>query len=232
MIHETSVIEEGAVIGTDCNIGPYCVIGSHVVLGPRVTVDSHSVIRGHTTVGRDTKIGPFCAIGLQPEDPGYDGSYTSLVIGKNCILHSNVQIESGVNKTKVGDNCYFMTGSGVAHDSLIGNNVRFSPISGTHGLATVEDNVILSKGAVVHQTVRVGKGSFVSTDVYIRKNVFPYSFIDGNPPKLERANIVGMKRAGFSNDEITVINEAYKNGSAIELNKEFYEFCNNRGVYK
>ena len=142
-IHATAVIETGAAIGDNVAIGPYCCVGPEVALGDGVRLMSHVVVTGRTTIGANTHIYPFASIGHQPQDLKYKGEPSRLEIGANNIIREHVTMnpgtEGGGMLTTIGNNCLFMVGAHVAHDSTIGNHVIFANNATIGGHVTIED---------------------------------------------------------------------------------------------
>ena len=154
-VHETALVEKGASTGTDCDIGPFCLVGSNVRLGNRVKLHSHVVVTGNTIIGDDTVIWPFASIGHQPQDLKYQGEKSNLIIGKRNKIRESVSINPGTKGgggvTRIGDDCLFMLGSHVGHDSLIGNFVVVANNSAIAGHVTIENNVTIGGLSGVHQ---------------------------------------------------------------------------------
>ena len=159
-IHPAAVIDPGARIGSDVTIGPYCMVGANVELGDGCQLLSHVVVTGHTTVGAGTRIFPFASIGHAPQDLHYAGEPTTLVIGSDCIIREGVTINpgtpNGTGTTIVGDRCFFLAHSHVAHDCRVGNNVVLTNNVMLAGHCKVGDFAIIGGGAGIHQFVRVG----------------------------------------------------------------------------
>jgi len=189
-IHSTAIIEESVTLGKNVEVGPY------------------AVIEGNTTIGEGTKIGPFCHLGGIPQDPGYNGEPTSLIIGKKCRINEYVMIESGEQGTIVGDNCFFMTHSGIAHDTKVGDRCTFSVNAGTVGRCTVEDDTFFGIGAKVHQQVRIGRLSILGGNSFVKRDVLPYSMIENG--QMRGVNFVGLKRKGFTKEQIKLLMKLYE----------------------
>ena len=126
-IDPTARIEPGATIGQDVTIGPYCTIGANVSIGDGCRLVAHVNVAGHTSIGSRTTIYPFASLGSPPQSVKYRGGPTRLVVGADCDIRENVTMnigtEDGGGITEVGDRCFFMVGSHVAHDCKVGNNV-------------------------------------------------------------------------------------------------------------
>jgi UDP-N-acetylglucosamine acyltransferase len=213
-IHPTAVIEDGAIIGDNVAIGPYCCIGGEVSLGDGVRLNAHVVIAGRTLVGPNTHIYPFASIGHQPQDLKYKGEPSRLEIGANNIIREHVTMnpgtEGGGMLTRVGNNCLFMVGAHVAHDSDIGNHVIFANNATVAGHVTIEDYAILGGLSAVHQFVRIGRHAMVGGMSGVEQDVIPYGSVLGNRARLAGLNIVGLRRRGFSRSEIASLRKAYR----------------------
>jgi UDP-N-acetylglucosamine acyltransferase len=213
-IHPTSVIEDGAVIGESVTIGPYCCVGAEVSLGDGVRLMSHVVVAGRTAIGANTHIYPFASIGHQPQDLKYRGEPSRLEIGANNIIREHVTMnpgtEGGGMVTAIGNNCLFMVGAHVAHDSDIGNHVIFANNATVGGHVTIEDYAILGGLSAVHQFVRIGRHAMVGGMSGVEQDVIPYGSVIGNRARLAGLNIVGLRRRGFSRGEIASLRKAYR----------------------
>lgn len=213
-IHPTAIVEDGAALGEGVRIGPFCHVGPHAVLAENVELMSHVVVAGHTSVGANVKIYPFASIGHPPQDLKYKGEPTKLTIGKNCLIREGVTMNpgtvSGRGVTMVGDNCFFLANSHVAHDCVIGDNVVMANNVMLGGHSSIGNFTILSGGAAVQQFVRVGPHVFTSGFAAIWRDVIPYGAVFGFPAHLIGLNLVGLKRRGFSREAIHDLRRAYR----------------------
>jgi len=207
-------VASGAVIGSDVSIGPYCVIGPDVVLGDGVRLVAHVHIAGHTTVGPRTVIYPFASLGTPPQSTRYRGGATRLTIGADCDLRESVTMnlgtEDGGGITTVGDRCFFMANSHVAHDCHVGNNVTFANCATLGGHVEVGDGVVLGGLSAVHQFTRVGSFAMIGGVCGVRGDIIPYGLANGDYARLEGLNLVGLKRRKFSRERIQALRRAYQ----------------------
>lgn len=213
-IHPTAIIDPKAEIGADVRVGPYCVVGPDVKLGDGAELLSHVVVEGRTSVGPRTKIFPFAVIGHQPQDLKYQGEPSRLEIGSDNLIREHVTMnpgtEGGGMVTKIGDKNAFLTGAHVGHDCIIGNNVVFSNAVLLAGHCIIDDFVILGGGVAIHQFTRVGKHAFVGGMSAIEHDVIPYGMALGNRAYLAGLNIIGLKRRGFTREQIHALRGAYR----------------------
>jgi UDP-N-acetylglucosamine acyltransferase len=213
-IHPSSIIDKRAEISDGVEIGPFCVVDGPVKLASGVKLVSHVSVAGRAEIGEGTKLYPFAAVGHPPQDFKYKGEDTKLVIGKGCTLREHVTMHPGTatdrGQTVIGDNCYFMATSHVAHDCSVGNNVVFANGVAVGGSSTIEDNVIISGLAAIHQFTRIGKHAFIGGMATVVGDVIPYGSVVGNHARLVGLNVTGLKRRGFSRETIQDMRAAYR----------------------
>ena len=216
VVHPTALVEEGARLGRGVRVGPFCTVGPHVELGDGCELVSHVVMAGHTRVGARTKIFPFASIGHAPQDLKYNDEPSTLTVGADCIIREAVTMNPGTGhgqgtlKTVVGDRCFFLANSHVAHDCRVGNNVVMANGAMLAGHSKIGDFVMLGGGAGVHQFVRIGPHAFVGGMAAVIDDVIPYGMVIGNRARLAGLNIIGLKRRGFSREQIHDLRRAYR----------------------
>lgn len=212
-IDSTARIAAGAAIGSDVFIGPYCVIGADVTIGDGCRLAAHVHVTGHTTVGAGTRIQPFASLGTPPQSVHYRGEPTRLVIGAGCDIRENVTMNIGTagdrGVTSVGDNCFFMVGSHVAHDCEVGSNVIFANNAVIGGHVVVEDHVFIGGNSAVHQHTRIGESAMISGMCGIRGDVIPFGFCIGAVGRLTGLNTLGMKRRKLTRADLQAARQAY-----------------------
>ncbi len=213
-IHSTAIIDPSAKIAEGVSVGAYSVIGADVEIGPNTWIGPHVVINGPTTIGCDNKIHQFASIGDAPQDLKYDGEPTRLEIGDRNTIRECVTINRGTPGggaiTRVGSDNLLMAYIHIAHDCQIGNHVIFSNNASLAGHAHVGDYVILSGFTLVHQFCYIGDYAFTGMGSAIAKDVPPYLMISGNPAAPHGLNKVGLKRRGFSEEQVRNLMRVYK----------------------
>ena len=194
MIHPTAIVEPGAEIGADCEIMAYAVVTRHVVLEPRVVVH------------------PFAVIGGDPQYLKFDrASNTGVKIGNGTVLREHVTINRSIYPgkfTTVGDNCFLMSASHVAHDCEVGNNVVFANAALLAGHVSVADNTFLGGAAAIHQFCRIGESVMVAGHAAITRDVPHFTMVAGRDEVIG-FNVVGLKRRGFSRAAIAELKAAF-----------------------
>ncbi len=213
-IHPTAIVEDGATLGENIAIGPFCLVGGQVILGDGVELVSHAVVTGRTTIGRGTRIFPFASVGHQPQDLKYRGEASTLSIGADCIIREGVTInpgtEGGGMTTVIGDRCALLANSHVGHDSKLGDDVILSNNVMVAGHVAIGDFVIMGGGAAVIQFTRIGAHAFIGGLSGVENDVIPYGMALGNRAHLAGLNIVGLRRRGFTRDNIHDLRRAYR----------------------
>ncbi|PKU25786.1 acyl-ACP--UDP-N-acetylglucosamine O-acyltransferase [Telmatospirillum siberiense] len=213
-IHPTAIVASGARIAESAEIGPYCVIGGQVEIGPEVRLVSHVVVDGITSIGEGTVVYPFSSLGHRPQDLKYKGEPSRLVIGKHNQIRENVTMnpgtEGGGMVTSVGDSGLFMVGAHVAHDCQVGNGVIFANNATLGGHVQVGDFVVLGGLSAVHQFVRIGRHVMVGGMSGVENDIIPYATVTGNRAHLSGLNLIGLKRRGYSREDIHALRNAYR----------------------
>ncbi len=217
MIHPTAIIAKGAQIGNNVTIGPYCVIGAQVVLHDNTNIYSHTVIDGNTTIGENTTVFPFASIGSSPQNQNKYDPGAKLIIGKNNIIREYVSIQPGIAPPKgklittIGNHNLLMLGTEIGHDCHIGNHCVLASKVGLAGHVTLHDHVIVGGMTGVHQHVRIGSYAMIGGLSGVGKDVFPYALVHGaREATCHGPNIIGLKRHGFSNEQIRNIMAVYE----------------------
>lgn len=213
-IHQLALIEEGASLGTNVTIGAFTTIGTNAVIEDNVVIHEHVVIKGNTLIGEGTEVYPYTTIGLAPQDLSYNGEYSRVIVGKRCKIRENVTIHAGTIKgislTQVGDDCLLMVGAHIAHDCVIGHNVIMANYTSLAGHVEVGDYCIIGGHSAILQFVRRGKYAMIGGMTGVTNDVTPYGMVFGNRAVLCGLNVVGLKRHGFSKNEIKEIRRLYQ----------------------
>ncbi|GAB6182856.1 acyl-ACP--UDP-N-acetylglucosamine O-acyltransferase [Thermodesulfovibrio hydrogeniphilus] len=213
-IHKSAIVSPKAEIGDDVIIGPYCIVGDNVKIGKGSKLISHVQIEGITEIGENCQIFPFATIGFPPQDLKYKGEPTGVKIGNNNIIREYVTVHrasvSGDGWTVIGDNNFIMAYVHIAHDCKIGNSVIMANLATLAGHVIVEDYVFIGGLVAVHQFTRIGAHAMVGGFSGIGQDIPPYTMASGTRAKLYGLNKVGLKRRGFSDETIDILNKAYR----------------------
>jgi UDP-N-acetylglucosamine acyltransferase len=213
-ISPLAVIDPQAKIGEDVQIGPFCVVGAHVVLGAGTRLANNVTVIGHTTLGEDNILFPNVVIGADPQDISYKGDPTRIEIGHHNYFREGVTVNRATTKetglTKIGNHNYFMANCHVAHDCVIGDHVILANGALLGGHTHVHNRAIISGNVGVHHWVTIGDSSFIGGMSRIVHDVPPYMLVEGHPSIVRCVNIVGLKRQGFTSEEISSLSESHR----------------------
>ena len=213
MIHKTAIISKTAIIEDNVEIGPYSVIGPNVKISNNTKIHSHVNIVGNTSIGSENEIFPFASIGTPPQDLKYKGEKNSLIIGNNNKFREYVNINPGTQQggsiTKIGNNNLFMVYCHVAHDCNISNNIVLANNVQVGGHVSIQDNAIIGGSCAIHQFSRIGESSMVGGMTGVLSDVIPFGLSLGNRNNLVGLNLIGLRRAKVTNENIKIIQNAY-----------------------
>lgn len=214
-IHPLALVDPKAELDSSVEVGPWCTIGPNVRIGKGTRLVSHVVVDGWTTIGEDNTVFPFASLGLVPQDLKYKGERTELTIGNKNSIRENVSIHLGTAQgggfTRVGDGNLLMGYVHLGHDVIVGNHVILANYVGIAGHAVIDDHAIIGGQSGVNQFVRVGAHSYAAGQSAIDRDLPPFCIAIGSRPMLIKgANIVGLRRRGYTADVISKINEAIK----------------------
>jgi UDP-N-acetylglucosamine acyltransferase len=206
-------IHPNAQIGKNVVIEPFTSIADDVIIGDNTWIGSNVVIKEGARIGNNCKIFPGAVISCISQDLKYKGEYTTTEIGDNTIIREFVTIHRGTAdklKTTIGNNTLLMAYVHIAHDCEIGNHVIIANCSQIAGHVIVEDHVVIEGMCGVQQFVRIGQHAFITGTSSVRKNVPPYVKAAREPLAYAGINSVGLRRRGFTNDQILEIEDIYR----------------------
>jgi UDP-N-acetylglucosamine acyltransferase len=214
LIDPRAIIDPGAGIEEGVEVGPFAVIGANVSIGGGTWIGPHAVINGPTTLGRDNKVFQFASVGDAPQDKKYAGEPTRLEVGDRNVFREFCTINRGTaggrNVTRIADDCLFMAYSHVAHDCIVGSQCVMSNCTALAGHVELGDWVILSGYAAVHQFCKIGAHAFLANNAAVTRDVPPYLLVAGSPAEPKGINSEGLKRRGFTPEQIANIKNAYR----------------------
>lgn len=208
-----SYVHPSANIADNVVIEPFVTISKNVTIGEGTWIGPNVTIMENVTIGKNCKIFPGAVISAIPQDLKFEGEKTEVIIGDNTTIRECVTINRGTkyaNKTVIGSNCLLMSYVHIAHDCIIGNNCIIAGYVGLAGHVEVGDHVVLGGKVAVQQFVKVGDYAFVSGGTGLRKDVPPYSKAAREPVSYAGVNSVGLRRAGFTNEQINHIQDIYR----------------------
>ncbi len=195
-------------------IGPYAIIGPNVEIGAGTHIEAHVVVKGPTVIGKENHIFQFASIGDDPQDKKYGGESTELRIGDRntirecCTINRGTVQDRGV--TSIGNDNWIMAYAHIAHDCDVGSNIVFANNASIAGHVQVGDWAVLGGFTTSHQFCHIGPHALTSMFTYITKDVPAYVVVSGRPAEPRGVNAEGLRRRGYSSDQIRNIREAYR----------------------
>ena len=213
-IHPRAVVDPSAQLADDVEVGPWSVIGPEVTIGAGSWVGPNVIITGRTTIGRNTRIHQFNSIGDAPQDKTYAGEDTELRVGDDCVIREFCTINRGTphgeRVTRIGNDNWIMAYVHIAHDCQLGNHIIMANNASLAGHVKIGDWAILSGFAQIHQYCEIGAHAFISFSSLVNRSVPPYVTVSPEKSKPRGVNTEGLRRRGFSPEQIQNVRRAYR----------------------
>ena len=214
LIHPTAIIDPKAELDSSVKVGAYTIIGPNVQIGAGSEIGPHAVIEGHTTIGENNRIFQFASLGAIPQDKKYRGEPTRLIIGNGNTIREfttfNLGTVTGIGETRIGDDNWIMAYCHLAHDCVIGSHTIFANNASLAGHVTIGDYVILGGYTLVFQFCQIGNYAMTAFAAGVHKDVPPYFIAAGYRAEPAGINSEGMRRNGFTPEQIANVKNAYK----------------------
>jgi len=220
-IHRTAVVPSDAVLGSGCSIGAYSVIesGAHIgtecMIGPHVCIGPKVLMRERVQVFPGASLGLLPQVRPQPKRPG------GLDIGADTVIRESVTINaasSAGENTCIGARCLLMAYAHVGHDCRVGDDVTLVNGATLGGYVEIEHHATISAMVPVHQYSRIGAYSYVGGGYRVVQDVPPYLLAAGEPLKPHGLNTVGLRRNGFTEDQMRRLKAIYRHFYRSGLN--------------
>ena len=214
IIHPTASVAPDAELADGVEVGAYAVIGAGVVIGASTIVGPHAVVQGPTRIGAGNRIFQFASVGSAPQDKKYKGEPTRLEIGDRNVIRECVTLNRGTVQdeglTAIGDDNLFMAYAHVAHDCRVGNQCVFANNATLGGHVYLGDWVIMGGFSGIHQFCKVGAHAFIANNAAVTRDVPPFVMAVGRPAAAHSVNAEGLKRRGFTPEQIRNIRNAFR----------------------
>lgn len=213
-IHPTAYISPDAKIGENVRIGAFAVIENHVEIGANCIIQAHAVIQSFTKMGCGNVVHPNVVLGDLPQDIHFNSeTITWLEIGNNNTFREGFTAHRATKEndaTRIGNHCYFMNNSHVAHDCSVGNHTIFANNVAIGGHVEVGNHVFMGGGVVAHQFCRIGSFAIVQGTTGLNMDVIPFTLIGGRPARHYRLNSVGLRRNNITGENYNVLSKAFR----------------------
>ncbi|MCW9024417.1 MAG: acyl-ACP--UDP-N-acetylglucosamine O-acyltransferase [Gammaproteobacteria bacterium] len=211
-IHSSAVISPKARLGQGNTIAPFVVIEDDVILGDNNDLHTGVVLKDGCRLGSNNSLHEYTVLGGIPQDLGYTDMQSFVEIGNDNVLREYVTINrasKAEKSTRIGDHNFLMTQTHLGHDCQLGDRVITAPGAGLGGHVKVADRAFISGGVMVHQFVQIGTLAMIGGNTKITQDVLPFMITDGVPGRVHGLNLVGLRRAGFSREDIRNLKQAY-----------------------
>ncbi len=212
-IASTAIVAKSAKIGSNVRIGHYAIVEEDTVIGDDCVLGAHSIVRRFALLKERVFVDSFAVVGGDNQDRKFDSHIRSgVIIGADTQIREGVTIHRASYEgqyTVVGDNCLLMSNSHIAHDCVLGNDVILANNALLAGHIHADSHCILSGGACFHQFIRIGQYAMVSGNAAIAFDVPPFTLsVERN--ELHGLNVVGLRRAGFTNEDLQDLKHLYR----------------------
>jgi UDP-N-acetylglucosamine acyltransferase len=212
-ISPNAFVHPNAKIGNNVKIEAFAYIDENTEIGDGTYIMSNANIRYGARIGHNCTVFPGAVVSGVPQDLKFVGEDSLTIIGNNTVIRECVTVSRGTKAkgyTKVGDNCLLMAYSHVAHDCIIQNHVIVGNATQLAGEVEVFDHAILSGGVLVHQFTRIGEHVMIQGGTRLGKDIPPFIIAGREPVSYAGINLVGLRRRGFTNEQINQIQEIYR----------------------
>jgi len=212
-IHPSAIIHRNARLADDVTVGPFSIINEGAEIGEGTQIASHVLIDAGTIIGNNCRIHHGAVLGTLPQDLKFEGEKTHLTIGEGTVIREYATLNRGTlwrGKTVVGKNCFIMIYAHVAHDCLIGDHVILANSANLAGHVEIGDFVSIGGVVPVHQFVKIGAHAFIGGGFRIPMDVCPYALMGGYPLKTLGLNRIGLKRRGFPEETLQILEKTFR----------------------
>ncbi|UCE58308.1 MAG: acyl-ACP--UDP-N-acetylglucosamine O-acyltransferase [Phycisphaerales bacterium] len=211
-IHPTAIIDPKSELDSSVEVGPFCVIDGHVQVAAGCRLYQGVYLSGWTQIAEECELHPGVIVGHAPQDIKYSGQRSYCRIGRGTILREYTTVHRGTDpesQTVVGENCFVLSASHVAHNCQVGDNVTLIQNAILGGHARIGDRTTVGGAAGVHQFVRVGEGAMIAGTARVCQDVLPFALVDP-AGRISGINRIGLRRANTPREHFLDIREAYR----------------------
>ncbi len=211
--HPSAVIAPGARLDDDVRVGPFVVLEPEVEIGAGCELRAHSIVKSHTRLGRANVVHEHAVLGGEPQDLGFAGAETRLIVGDRNVLREGVTLHRASRPggaTVVGCDCFLMAYVHVAHDCRLADRVILANNVALAGHVEIGERAFVSGGVVVHQFCRIGRLAMIGGNTKVVQDCLPFVITDGHPGRARGLNVVGLRRAGVGAAQVRTLREGYR----------------------
>ena len=126
---------------------------------------------------------PGAYVGLDPQHLKFDPrTETSLMIGDNVIIREGASVHRAFkpgaeHATRIGNGCFVMAASHIAHDCQLGNDVILANNVMLGGHVTIDDRAFIGGGTGIHQFCRVGRLAILAGNEAVSRDIPPFAAV-------------------------------------------------------
>jgi UDP-N-acetylglucosamine acyltransferase len=211
-IHPTAIIDPKAELDSTVEVGPYAIIDGPVKIGARTRVRAHAHLSGWTEIGEDCHLYPYVIVGGDPQDFHYHGERSYCRIGNRVTMREGTSVHRGSqaeSATTIGDDTTLLTQAHVGHNCELGRNVLVLNGAQVSGHIIAHDRAIIGGHCLLHQFIRIGHLAFLAAGARVGMDIPPFMTCQGETT-IVTYNLVGMRRAGYSPEDIFEIRQAHR----------------------
>jgi UDP-N-acetylglucosamine acyltransferase len=213
LIHPTAIIEDGAELAAGVEVGAYAYVGPLVKLAEGCRLHHHATVEGNTSMGSGNEVFPYAFIGGRTQDKKWTGDEAPVIIGSDNIFREFCSVHPSTfadKSTRIGSHNLFCAYSHIGHESTVGDHCVFSNNATLGGHVRVGDHVVIGGLTPVHQFCSIGSGAMVGGGGKVLQDVMPNMLVEGSPATHRTINKVGMKRRGYSEDDLQLMMRIFK----------------------
>jgi UDP-N-acetylglucosamine acyltransferase len=211
-IHPTAIVSSKAKLGVNVTISPMAIIHDDVEIGDDSFIGPRSVIYDYARIGSRVRIYHSASISHICQDLKFKGEISYCYIGDDSIIHEYVTVHRGTaatGKTVVGKKAYLMAYTHIAHDCIIEDNVTIANCTHTGGHVLIQRNAVIGGLVKIHQFCRIGKFCMIQGLKKVVKDVPPFILAGGHELNYSGLNSVGLKRNGFTSEQLIKLKGIY-----------------------
>ncbi len=215
-VHPTAILPSDVILGDGVEVGPYAVVEPGAVIGAGSRIGPHVTIGPGVVLGRRVQVFPGAALGLPPQIRPSVPELGGVQVGDDTVIREYVTVNAGsrradgeIGSTRVGARCMIMAYAHVGHDCIVEDDVILVNGATLGGFVRVEHHATVSAMVPVHQHVRIGAYSYVGGGFRVVQDVPPYVLAAGEPLKPYGLNVVGLRRNGFTTEQLRRLRAIY-----------------------
>ena len=212
-IDSTAMVSPECELGSGVRIGPQVIVEPGVVVGDGCSIAAGAILKRGLRLGREVRVFEGAVLGGEPQDLKYRAVESFAEVGDRCVIREYATVNRSAKEggtTRIGSGCFLMAYGHVAHDCEIGEQAIVASHVALAGHIRVGAKAFISGGVVVHQFSCIGELAMVGGGSKITLDVPPFFTVDGVPGRAVGLNVVGLRSAGFSDEDISLLKEAYR----------------------